>query len=111
MEPADKRPAGAGGDLERLVAELRAKGWSPRRIDSLRTSWEQVCHDPMNRGRGGPSLPENRPDQPDQPGQAGKPRSLAAGTPEATPAEWRNKSDLLEFLDRTVPWADPAPRD
>ncbi len=106
MEPVNKRPAGAGGDLERLIAELRSKGWGPQRIETLRASWEQVCHDPMSRGRGGPSLPENTPAQPDK---TGKPANLAAGTPEANPVSWRDKSDLLEFLDRTAPWAGPGP--
>ncbi|MGH2707784.1 MAG: hypothetical protein ACRDJF_00735 [Actinomycetota bacterium] len=104
MKPANKGPAGAGGDLERLIAELRSKGWEPRRIETLRASWERACHDPMSRGRGGPSLPENAPAQPDE---TGEPRTPAAGTPEVNPVSWRNKSDLLEFLDRTAPWADP----
>lgn len=108
MEPANRRPAGAGDDLERLVAELRSKGWAPERIESLRASWEQVCHDPMSRGRGGPSLPENAPDQPDE---TGKPRRLAQGTPETNPVSWCNRSSLIEFLDGTAPWAGAPPPD
>ena len=59
-------PASAGQDLDRLVSELGKKGWDVTRLASLRAGWEAVCHDPMYRGRGGSSLPENTPDDADE---------------------------------------------
>jgi Fe-S-cluster containining protein len=58
-KPARRGPAKAGEDLDNLATELARKGWDPRRVESLRARWEAVCHDPMQRGRGGRSLPEN----------------------------------------------------
>src|SRR3989442_13028847 len=62
------QPADAGGDLERLLKELQAKGWSPDKLEALRERWEDVCHDPMRRGRGGKGVPGNEPrPRPEQP--------------------------------------------
>jgi Fe-S-cluster containining protein len=65
MGSAKRGPASAGEDLDRLASELGRKGWDARRLESLRAGWEAVCHDPMHRGRGGRSLPENMPDTQD----------------------------------------------
>ncbi|MEA2502481.1 MAG: hypothetical protein QOH66_2321 [Actinomycetota bacterium] len=60
----DTGPTDAGDDLERLMSELRAKGWSPGKLEGLRDRWEDICHDPMRRGRGGKGIPENeRPER------------------------------------------------
>lgn len=54
--------------MERLLAELRAKGWSPEKLRVAREVWEDVCHDPMRRGRGGKGIRENeRPTEPPPP--------------------------------------------
>ena len=81
-------PTDAGGDLERLLKELASKGWPDNKIRAARDCWEDVCHDPMRRGRGGKGLPENEP----EPGQ--------------TPPVPLNpiKPDLDELFDRTVGW-------
>ncbi|HMC08986.1 MAG TPA: hypothetical protein VKL22_06685 [Actinomycetota bacterium] len=83
------QPADAGGDLERLLKELQAKGWSPDKLEALRERWEDVCHDPMRRGRGGKGIPENEP----------RPR------PEQPPPP---KPDLMDLFNKTVSW--PGPR-
>ena len=83
------QPADAGDDLERLLKELQAKGWPPRKLEALRDRWEDVCHDPMRRGRGGKGIPENEP----------RPR------PEQPPPP---KPDLMDLFNKTVSW--PGPR-
>ena len=60
----DTGPTDAGDDLERLMSELRAKGWSPGKLEALRDRWEDICHDPMRRGRGGKGIPENERPEP-----------------------------------------------
>ena len=61
-------PIEAGGDLERMLAELRSKGWSPEKLRAAREVWEDICHDPMRRGRGGKGLPQNEhPEEPPAP--------------------------------------------
>jgi hypothetical protein len=44
--------------------ELQAKGWSPDKLEGLRDRWEDICHDPMRRGRGGKGIPENERPEP-----------------------------------------------
>lgn len=85
-------PTDAGADLERLLAELRAKGWKPAMVDAARERWEDVCHDPMRRGRGGRGLPENAPAAPAEP-------------PPLNPI----KPDAEELLSRTVNWPAGGP--
>ena len=63
-------PTDAGDDLERLMSELQAKGWSADKLEGLRERWEDICYDPMRRGRGGKGLPEN--DQPEAPAEDGQ---------------------------------------
>lgn len=82
MSPISKGPARAGDDMERMMAELAKKGWDARRLNSLRDRWEDVTHDPMHRGRGGSSLPENRPEA----GDAAKPESSSGS--EQGPENW-----------------------
>jgi hypothetical protein len=93
-------PAGAGADLERLIADLRSKGMSPRQIEAVTSGWEAACHDPMKKGRGGPSLPENSP----------KGRiPLPEPPPPESPAEAAKRPGLLELLDTTTPWPGRDP--
>ena len=87
-------PEDAGDDLERLLNELQAKGWSPEKLRATRERWEDVCYDPMRRGRGGKGIPENerRPDVPPVP-----------------PLIPEHKPDLAEILDRTTNWPGSEP--
>ena len=86
----DTGPTDAGDDLERLMSELRAKGWSPGKLEGLRDRWEDICHDPMRRGRGGKGLPEN--DRSAEDGAEGGPPS---GVP---------RPDLAAILNRSAAW-------
>lgn len=52
-------PSDSGDDMERLLKDLQAKGWSPRKVQAAAETWEDACFDPMRRGRGGKGLPEN----------------------------------------------------
>jgi len=82
----------AGDDLERLLKDLAAKGWSDKKVEAARDSWEEVCHDPMRRGRGGKGLPEN------------------ASTPPAEPVPLSPiKPDAGELFERTVAWPGKPP--
>jgi hypothetical protein len=84
-------PADAGDDLERLMADLKAKGWASGQLDALSDRWEDICHDPMRRGRGGKGLPQNeRP-----PGE----ETDDAGPPSGVP-----RPDLAALLNRTATW-------
>jgi hypothetical protein len=87
----DRGPTDAGDDLERLMSELRAKGWSPGKLEGLRDRWEDICHDPMRRGRGGKGIPENeRPGPP----------------PDAEPAP---RPDIAALLNMAATWkAEPG---
>lgn len=82
----------AGGDLERLLKDLAAKGWSNKKVEAARYSWEEACHDPMRRGRGGKGLPENE-------------------TPAADAPAPLNpiKPDPDQLLERTVAWPGTPP--
>ena len=81
-----KEPAGAGDDLERLMKELQSKGWSAGKLEGLRQRWEDICHDPMRRGRGGKGLPGNeRPEPPPDPEPVPRP-------------------DIAALLHRTATW-------
>jgi hypothetical protein len=97
-------PAGAGDDLQRLIEELRHKGMSPGQIRAVSESWEAACHDPMRKGRGGPSLPENSPKGriplPDPP------EVEPLDEPEAPP-QGDADSGLVDLLERTAPWPVP----
>jgi hypothetical protein len=100
-------PAGAGTDLQRLIEDLRSKGMSPRQIETLTSSWEAACHDPMKKGRGGPSLPENSPK-----GRIPLPDLPPAEQPEppAEPgAEAPRGPGLVELLKTTAPWPGHDP--
>ena len=99
-------PAGAGADLQRLIEELRSKGMTPGQIDAVSSSWEAACHDPMKKGRGGPSLPENSPK-----GRIPLPDPLAPKDPEdpELPAEALKRPDLIELLRITTPWPGHDP--
>ena len=44
--------------------ELKAKGWSSEKLEGLADRWEDICHDPMRRGRGGKGIPENERPEP-----------------------------------------------
>lgn len=70
---------------------------SPRQIEALTSSWEAACHDPMKKGRGGPSLPENAPKGriplPDPPPSPPKP-----------PADAEKRPGVVELLRTTAPW-------
>lgn len=79
-------PTDAGADLERLLAELAAKGWKPNQLEAARERWEDVCHDPMRRGRGGRGLPENE--------------QVPAAPAPLSPI----KPDAQELASRTVKW-------
>jgi len=96
-------PAGAGADLQRLIEELRSKGMTPGQIDALSSSWEATCHDPMKKGRGGPSLPENSPK-----GRIPLPDPPASKEPEP-PAEAAKRPGLIELLRTTTPWPEHDP--
>jgi hypothetical protein len=87
-------PEDAGDDLERLLNELQAKGWPPEKLRATRERWEDVCYDPMRRGRGGKGIPENER----------KPE-----TPPVPPLIPERKPDLAEILDRTTNWPGPPP--
>jgi hypothetical protein len=82
----DPGPTDAGGDLERLMNELQAKGWSASKLEGLRDRWEDICHDPMRRGRGGKGLPENE-------------RPEADPDPEPVP-----RPDIAALLNQTATW-------
>jgi hypothetical protein len=99
-DPKEPRlgPAAAGDDLQRLLDDMRHKGLSPGQLDKVRTAWEAACHDPMNKGRGGPTLPENEP-------RGRIPLPDPPPTPDP-PAE-EEKPSLVELLDRTAPWPGP----
>jgi hypothetical protein len=84
-------PAEGGSDLERLLEELRHKGWPAHKVQAARECWEDVCHDPMRRGRGGKGLPQNEPPHPEP--------------PPLSPI----KPDLDELLDRTTGWPADLP--
>ncbi|HEU5004215.1 MAG TPA: hypothetical protein VFW71_15745 [Actinomycetota bacterium] len=79
-------PTDAGADLQKLLADLAAKGWKPAQVEAARERWEDVCHDPMRRGRGGRGLPENEP--------------APAGPAPLSPI----KPDAQELISRTVSW-------
>ncbi|HWD08025.1 MAG TPA: hypothetical protein VHA57_02915 [Actinomycetota bacterium] len=83
----------AGDDLERLLRDLASKGWPNEKIGAARDSWEEVCHDPMRRGRGGKGLPENETVSP----------------PEPVPLS-PIKPDPGQLLERTVAWPGGAPQ-
>lgn len=105
-DPQEQRlgPAAAGDDLQRLIEDMRHKGLSPGQIEKVRTSWEAAAHDPMNKGRGGPTLPENSPR-----GRIplpAKPQEPRPPTPEAREAA-DERTELEELLDRTTPWPGP----
>jgi hypothetical protein len=89
MEPTG--PIDAGGDLERLLKELQSKGWPAKKVQAAREVWEEVCHDPMRRGRGGKGIPENE-------------------RPQSTPTPLNPiKPDLTELFNRTVSWPAEPP--
>ena len=69
------------------MADLRAKGWSTGKLEGLRDRWEDICHDPMRRGRGGKGLPENDRGGPEE----AKPPSVP-------------RPDLAAMLNRTAQW-------
>jgi hypothetical protein len=96
-------PADAGADLQRLIEELRSKGMTPRQIEALSSSWEAACHDPMKKGRGGPSLPENAPE-----GRIPLPDPPPDKEPEP-PAEPERRLGLVELLRTTTPWPGRDP--
>ena len=105
-DPQEQRlgPAAAGDDLQRLIEDMRHKGLSPGQIEKVRTSWEAAAHDPMNKGRGGPTLPENSPR-----GRIplpAKPKEPRPPTHEAREAA-DERPELEELLDRTTPWPGP----
>ena len=97
-EPSEPRlgPAGAGEDLQRLIEDMRRKGMSGRQIDALRAGWEAACHDPMRKGRGGPSLPENAP-------QGRVPLPDKPKPPSGSPA----RPGLVKLLDTSQPLRVP----
>lgn len=98
-------PTDGGEDLRRLLRDLEAKGWKPQQLESLKARWEDACHDPMRRGRGGPSLPENAGlSRPAPAGLRESRPARGAGTPEEHKVSWPAKPDLIGFLDRTAPW-------
>ncbi len=70
------------------MAELQAKGWSPNKLEALRERWEDICHDPMRRGRGGKGLPENERPAPDP-----------AAEPEPKP-----RPEIAALLNRAAQW-------
>ena len=80
-------PTDAGDDLERLMSELQAKGWSPNKLEGLRDRWEDICHDPMRRGRGGKGLPQN--ERPGVPGEE----------PQGVP-----RPEIAALLNRAATW-------
>jgi hypothetical protein len=84
------QPADAGDDLERLLKELKAKGWTPTQLRGVRERWEQVCHDPMRRGRGGKGIPQNEPE------------------PEKSDPVRPPTPDLTDLLNGTAEWRGPG---
>ncbi len=80
-------PTDAGDDLERLMSELQAKGWSRNKLEGLRDRWEDICYDPMRRGRGGKGLPQN--ERPGVPGEE----------PQAVP-----RPEIAALLNRAATW-------
>ena len=85
-------PADAGDDLERLMNELRDKGWSSAKLEGLAERWEDICHDPMRRGRGGKGLPQN--EGPKEGGEAD-----AAPEPPAVP-----RPEIAALLNKAAAW-------
>jgi hypothetical protein len=100
QDPSQLGPTGAGADLQRLIDDLRNKGMSPRQIEALTSSWEAACHDPMKKGRGGPSLPENSPKGriplPDPP-------------PKPKEPDADRRPGVIELLRTTTPWSGREP--
>ena len=94
-------PAGAGDDLQRLIEDLRHKGLSPGQIEIVASSWEAACHDPMRKGRGGPSLPENAPK-----GRIPLPDPPPRKDPEPA-AQAEERPGLVDLLKTTAPWPVP----
>ena len=86
----DTGPTDAGDDLERLMDELRAKGWSPGKLEGLRDRWEDICHDPMRRGRGGKGIPETE-----------RPGSSSGSNSGPTPVP---RPDIAALLNRAATW-------
>lgn len=87
-------PEDAGDDLESMLDELRAKGWSPRKVEAARERWEDVCYDPMRRGRGGKGIPENE---------------RTPDTPPVPPLRPDQRPHLGEILERTTTWPGTPP--
>jgi hypothetical protein len=105
-DPQEPRlgPAAAGDDLQRLIDDMRHKGLSAGQLEMLRRSWEAAAHDPMNKGRGGPTLPENSPrGRIPLPARPPDPQPPAPEVAEATD----DRPDLRQLLDRTTPWPGP----
>lgn len=88
----DTGPADAGGDLERLMNELKAKGWSSGKLEGLAERWEDICHDPMRRGRGGKGLPQNE-----------RPQEAGEGDPEPEPPAVP-RPEIAALLNKAASW-------
>ncbi|MGH2687581.1 MAG: hypothetical protein ACRDKW_02060 [Actinomycetota bacterium] len=100
-------PAAAGDDLQRLIEDMRHKGLSAGQLEKLRTSWEAAAHDPMNKGRGGPTLPENSPHgRIPLPTRSPEPAPSPPEAPEA-PEAADDRPEVGELRDRTTPWPGP----
>jgi hypothetical protein len=90
----DTGPTDAGGDLERLMNELKAKGWSSDKLQGLAERWEDICHDPIRRGRGGKGLPQN-----ERPASAEGAEDEAPAVPPAVP-----RPEIAALLNKAAAW-------